>query len=97
MVRLAALGEEPDRILGLEVGADDYIAKPFSTRELVLRVGSVLRRTQSPASVEVISDGDLELNAISRLARPGTYPASLVAGVRPPAPLPVPPRGGLHP
>jgi DNA-binding response OmpR family regulator len=47
VVMLTALGEEEDRILGLELGADDYITKPFSPRELVLRVGSVLRRARS--------------------------------------------------
>ena len=41
---LTALGEEADRVVGLEVGADDYVTKPFSPRELVLRVDSVLRR-----------------------------------------------------
>jgi DNA-binding response OmpR family regulator len=45
VVMLTALGEEEDRILGLEVGADDYVTKPFSPRELVLRVQAVLRRT----------------------------------------------------
>ena len=45
VVMLTALGEESDRILGLETGADDYLVKPFSPRELVLRVQSVLRRT----------------------------------------------------
>jgi DNA-binding response OmpR family regulator len=44
IVMLTALGEEQDRVLGLEFGADDYVTKPFSPRELVLRVGSVLRR-----------------------------------------------------
>ncbi|WP_157876119.1 response regulator transcription factor, partial [Streptacidiphilus griseoplanus] len=45
VVMLTARGEEADRILGLEVGADDYVTKPFSPRELVLRIRSVLRRT----------------------------------------------------
>jgi DNA-binding response OmpR family regulator len=45
VVMLTALGEEQDRILGLEVGADDYVTKPFSPRELVLRVQAVLRRS----------------------------------------------------
>ena len=46
---LTARREEPDRVKGLELGADDYLTKPFSPRELVLRVAAVLRRTQSPA------------------------------------------------
>jgi two-component system response regulator ResD len=50
VIMLTALGEESDRVLGLEVGADDYVTKPFSPRELVLRVQSVLRRsTTAPA------------------------------------------------
>ncbi|MFF7608597.1 response regulator [Streptomyces parvulus] len=52
VVMLTARGDEDDRILGLEVGADDYVTKPFSPRELVLRVESVLRRTR-PAGVRV--------------------------------------------
>ena len=49
VVVLTALGEEEDRILGLEVGADDYVTKPFSPRELVLRVQAVVRRAAPPA------------------------------------------------
>src|SRR5690242_3906029 len=47
VIMLTALGEAEDRIAGLEVGADDYVTKPFSPRELVLRVESVLRRTSA--------------------------------------------------
>ncbi|MFJ6016188.1 response regulator transcription factor [Streptomyces sp. NPDC092952] len=49
VIMLTARGEEEDRILGLESGADDYVTKPFSPRELVLRVDSVLRRARTPA------------------------------------------------
>src|SRR4051812_34634298 len=48
VVMLTALGEEADRVLGLSLGADDYVTKPFSPRELVLRVQSVLRRATAP-------------------------------------------------
>ncbi|CAN5537824.1 response regulator transcription factor [soil metagenome] len=48
IIMLTALGEESDRIVGLELGADDYIAKPFSPRELIARVKSVLRRARGP-------------------------------------------------
>ncbi|MFE2130846.1 response regulator [Streptomyces amritsarensis] len=53
VVMLTARGDEDDRILGLEVGADDYVTKPFSPRELVLRVRSVLRRASPPPAEEL--------------------------------------------
>ena len=52
VVMLTAKGEESDRVLGLELGADDYLAKPFSPRELVARVKAVLRRTTTPIAAE---------------------------------------------
>jgi DNA-binding response OmpR family regulator len=75
VVMLTALGEESDRVVGLEVGADDYVTKPFSPRELVLRVRSVLRRTTaapaaSPSSAMVV-DGDLTADTGRRIARLG--------------------------
>jgi DNA-binding response OmpR family regulator len=75
IVMLSALGEEEDRIAGLGFGADDYLGKPFSPRELVLRVASLLRRSQ-PASVgtqTVLTDGDLVLDRSARsVTRAGT-------------------------
>jgi DNA-binding response OmpR family regulator len=73
IVMLTALGEEADRVLGLQLGADDYVTKPFSPRELVLRVQSVLRRSGSraPAPPETLVDGDLEVDVASRVARRG--------------------------
>ncbi|MGH3343599.1 MAG: response regulator [Carbonactinosporaceae bacterium] len=62
VVMLTALGEETDRVVGLETGADDYITKPFSPREVALRVRSVLRRTNGPrppGAPAVLRDGDL--------------------------------------
>jgi len=53
IIMLTALGEEVDRIVGLEVGADDYMAKPFSPRELLGRIRAVLRRTTGPARAPV--------------------------------------------
>ena len=50
VVMLTALGEEENRIAGLQLGADDYVTKPFSPRELALRVSSVLRRARTPAT-----------------------------------------------
>ncbi|HEY8965602.1 MAG TPA: response regulator [Candidatus Methylacidiphilales bacterium] len=63
IIMLTAKTEEVDRIVGLELGADDYVAKPFSPRELVLRVKSVLRRGQEkPAEEEPLVLGDLFLD-----------------------------------
>lgn len=52
IVMLTARGQEIDRVVGFELGADDYIVKPFSPRELVLRVGAVLRRAQAPQTTD---------------------------------------------
>ena len=52
VIMLTARGEEDDRVRGLELGADDYVTKPFSPRELVSRVKAVLRRTEAPATTE---------------------------------------------
>jgi len=65
IVMLSALGDEGDRVAGLEQGADDYVGKPFSARELVLRVESVLRRSggATPSLPEVLLDDDLVVDA----------------------------------
>lgn len=66
VVLLTALGEEQDRVVGLETGADDYVTKPFSPRELVLRVDSILRRSATgadPAVPPVLVDGDLVVDS----------------------------------
>jgi two-component system, OmpR family, response regulator ResD len=72
VVMLTALGEESDRIVGLEVGADDYVTKPFSPKELALRVQSVLRRTRRGAELDELDspvrDGDLVVDPRSRMA-----------------------------
>jgi DNA-binding response OmpR family regulator len=61
IIMLTALGEETDRVVGLKLGADDYVTKPFSPRELVLRVDSVLRRVgpSDEPGEPVLTDGDL--------------------------------------
>jgi len=63
IIMLTAKSEELDKVLGLEMGADDYITKPFSPRELVARVNAVLRRTgEKPPKDILIKIGDLEIN-----------------------------------
>ena len=63
VIMLTARGEPDDRIVGLEVGADDYLSKPFSARELVMRVKAVLRRTQpSPTPRETLTFDGLRLD-----------------------------------
>ncbi len=62
IVMVTAKAEEVDRIVGLELGADDYITKPFSPRELVLRVKSILRRVAGPEETEDLQIGDLRLS-----------------------------------
>ena len=63
IIMLTAKAEEVDRIVGLELGADDYITKPFSPRELVLRVKSVLRRASSPSDTsDIIKLGDIQVD-----------------------------------
>ncbi|MGH3432615.1 MAG: response regulator transcription factor [Thermocrispum sp.] len=80
VVMLTALGEEENRIAGLQLGADDYVTKPFSPRELALRVSSVLRRArapQQPAGPRELIDGDLRLNIAARRATFGEQELSL--------------------
>jgi len=60
---LTARGQEIDKVLGLEIGADDYVTKPFSIRELLARVRAILRRASRPATeTDIYRFGDLELN-----------------------------------
>jgi DNA-binding response OmpR family regulator len=74
---LTARGEETDRVVGLELGADDYMVKPFSMRELVARVRALLRRAQSSPPDEVLVSSDLRLDLRRREAYRGGMPLPL--------------------
>jgi len=72
IIMLTARGEEGDRIRGLETGADDYVTKPFSPRELMARVGAVLRRVRPALAGEKLSYADLEMDvAAHKVVRSG--------------------------
>jgi two-component system phosphate regulon response regulator PhoB len=64
IIMLTARGEEEDRVRGLETGADDYVTKPFSPRELVARVGAVLRRVRPALAGEALIYADLEMDTV---------------------------------
>jgi DNA-binding response OmpR family regulator len=68
---LTAKGDETDRVVGLELGADDYIPKPFSPRELLARLRAVLRRTSPESVAERLVSGDIQIDVPARQARVG--------------------------
>jgi len=83
---LTARGEDVDRIVGLEIGADDYLPKPFNPRELVARIRAVLRRTSadpkgigSPRPPEILRIGDIELDPATRTVKHGGQPVELTS------------------
>jgi two-component system phosphate regulon response regulator PhoB len=69
IIMLTARGEESDRIRGLETGADDYVTKPFSPRELIARVGAVLRRMRPALAGEQLSYADIEMDVQAHRVR----------------------------
>jgi two-component system phosphate regulon response regulator PhoB len=69
IIMLTARGEESDRIRGFDTGADDYVTKPFSPRELVARVGAVLRRVRPALAGEQLAYADLEMDVASHRVR----------------------------
>jgi two-component system phosphate regulon response regulator PhoB len=77
IIMLTARGEEEDKIRGLETGADDYITKPFSPRELTARIKAVLRRTLPTANEEPIEIDGLRLDPVSHRISGGDQPISL--------------------
>ena len=85
VLMLTALGEETDRIVGLEMGADDYVPKTFSTRELLARLRAVIRRgtiagkAAAESTGDVLTVGELTVNLSSHVVRMGTQDLSLTA------------------
>src|SRR4051812_14565904 len=80
VILLTARGEEADRIVGLELGADDYVTKPFSPRELAVRVKNVLRRASGDtARPQRLSFGDVVVDGASRIVTRAGEPVTLTA------------------
>src|ERR1700712_736345 len=79
VVFVTARDDEVDRILGLELGGDDYLTKPFSPRELVARIRGLLRRAALPAAAEPVSLGRIELGPERRSVRSAGRPVELTA------------------
>jgi two-component system phosphate regulon response regulator PhoB len=77
IIMLTARGEESDRIRGLETGADDYITKPFSPRELLARVGAVLRRIRPALAGEQLAYADIEMDLEAHRVRRAGRPVQL--------------------
>lgn len=77
IIMLTARGEETDRIVGLEIGADDYLPKPFNPRELLARIRAVLRRGRSSGAATTLRFGRLEISPEERIARLDDEPLTL--------------------
>src|SRR3954469_24690868 len=77
IIMLTARGEESDRIRGLETGADDYVTKPFSPRELLARVGAVLRRVRPALAGEALAYRDIDMDVEAHRVRRGGTPVQL--------------------
>ena len=77
VILLTAKSEEDNKILGLDVGADDYVTKPFSTRELLSRIRAVLRRSSSRSAEKAISHENLTLDPVSHRVTAGEVPVDM--------------------
>jgi DNA-binding response OmpR family regulator len=79
ILMLTARDEEPDRVVGLEVGADDYVTKPFSPRELVARMKAILRRSEPQPELDLLELGDVSLNRETHDVKIAGEPVELTA------------------
>jgi DNA-binding response OmpR family regulator len=79
IVMLTARDEEPDRVAGLELGADDYVSKPFSPRELAARIKAILRRADNRHPEEILTSGEIELHRDARDVSVGGAPVDLTS------------------
>lgn len=79
VIMLTARGEEVDRVLGLELGADDYVVKPFSARELLLRIRAILRRQRSAGERPSLARGAIRLDPAGHRTRVGEREVDLTA------------------
>lgn len=79
VVMLSAKGQEMDKILGLNLGADDYVAKPFGLQELLARIKAVLRRRYPPTGTPPVTFGDVEVDLMSRTVARAGKPVELTA------------------
>src|SRR4029450_1737245 len=77
VIMLTAKGDEVDRVVGLEIGADDYIVKPFSPKEVLARVRAVLRRARPPASSAPLTVGGIVLDGATHHATVAGHPLTL--------------------
>jgi len=83
ILMLTARGDAMDRVVGLEIGADDYLPKPFNPRELVARIRAILRRTRSdksvPSTPDIVRVGEIELDPATRSVRRDGQPVDLTS------------------
>jgi DNA-binding response OmpR family regulator len=77
VIMLTARGDETDRVVGLELGADDYVPKPFSPRELLARLRAVLRRTSPAVAAATLAVGDIAIDVPAREVRVAGTPVEL--------------------
>ena len=77
VIMLTAKGDEVDRVVGLEIGADDYIVKPFSPKELLARVRAVLRRSRAPEAGTLLAVGGIALDSATHQVSVGGQPLAL--------------------